>query len=206
MLTVERKKNMGLVGNTGITGTSPEPRKPNGGIEMRLNLKPMIVARAAVAPVSGGSALASLSPSADSSVYRSGRASALLTEIQKETAQLGPPADSTFCAKALNGIRGSAIVTTYALRNEENIVEPEIIAVFNVGALLGTQETMRARRRPSRETEPERSDRSTQCFVCSRIYFDQNLSKCPHCNSDSLQHYATSDLDHLAHGGVRESF
>lgn len=112
----------------------------------------------------------------------------------------------TFRAKALNGIRGSEIVTTYALRNEENIMEPEIIAVFNVAVLLGTQEKMRVRRKPSRETEAERSDRSTQCFVCSRIYFDQDLSKCPHCNSDSLQHYATSDLKNLAHSGVRESF
>ena len=111
-----------------------------------------------------------------------------------------------FRAKALNGFRGSEIVTTYASRNEENIVEPEIIAAFNVGALLGTQEKMRARRKPSREKEPDRSDRSTQCFVCSRIYFDQTLSKCPHCNGDSLQHYATSDLKHLAHSGVRESF
>lgn len=85
---------MGLVGNTGISGTSPEPRKPNGGIEMRLNWKRMMVALAAVALAGGGSALASPSPSADSSVYWSGRASALLTEIQRETAQLGPPADT----------------------------------------------------------------------------------------------------------------
>lgn len=62
---------MGLVGNAGITGTSPEPRKPNGGIKMRLNWKPMIVALAAVALVRGGSALASPSPSADSSAIPS---------------------------------------------------------------------------------------------------------------------------------------
>ena len=85
-------------------------------------------------------------------------------------------------------------------------MEPEIIAVCDVEALLGAREKVRARRKPSRETECEHPNRSTQCFVCSRIYFDQNLSKCPHCNSDSLQHYATSDLNHLAHSGGRESF
>lgn len=50
---------------------------------MRLNLKPMIVALAAAALLCGGSALASPSPSADSSAYWSDRASALLTEIQR---------------------------------------------------------------------------------------------------------------------------
>lgn len=61
---------------------------------MRLNLKPMIVALAAAALLCGGSALASPSPSADSSANWSDRASALLTEIQRETAQLGPHADT----------------------------------------------------------------------------------------------------------------
>jgi hypothetical protein len=82
-------------------------------------------------------------------------------------------------------------------------MELEIIAVFDVEALIGTQEKSRAFRDSSRETECENSDRSTQCFICSRIYFDQNLSKCPHCNSDSLQHYTTADLNHFAHKGSR---
>lgn len=41
---------------------------------------------------------------------------------------------------------------------------------------------------------------NTQCFMCSRIYFDQNLRKCPRCNSESLQHYSTADLSHFARG------
>ena len=85
-------------------------------------------------------------------------------------------------------------------------MEPTIFAVFEIAGLIGTHEKIRARREPSRETEGENPDRSTQCFVCSRIYFDQNLSKCPHCHSDSLQHYATSDLGHFCASGVRESF
>ena len=61
---------------------------------MRLNLKRAIVALAAVVLLAGGSALASPAPSSDPSAYWSGRASTLLTEIQKETAQLRPHADT----------------------------------------------------------------------------------------------------------------
>lgn len=50
------------------------------------------------------------------------------------------------------------------------------------------------------------SDYSVQCFTCSRLFFDQSLSRCPHCNSDSLQHYATADLNYFARDPVRESF
>ena len=60
---------------------------------MRLNSKRMIVALAAVIALGGGSALASPSPPSDSSAYWSSRASALLAEIQEETAQLRPHAD-----------------------------------------------------------------------------------------------------------------
>ena len=60
---------------------------------MRLNMKRMIVALAVVVVIGGGSALASPSPSSDSSGYWSGRASALLMEIQEETASLRPHAD-----------------------------------------------------------------------------------------------------------------
>jgi len=48
--------------------------------------------------------------------------------------------------------------------------------------------------------------RSVQCFICSRIYFDQSLSRCPHCNSDSLQHYKTADLNYFARQRIQESF
>ena len=98
------------------------------------------------------------------------------------------------------------MVTTQATRNEENIVKPAIIVVLDVEELIGRQEKIQARREPSRETEDENPDRSTQCFTCSRIYFDQNLSRCPHCHSDSLQYYANSDLSHFCASGVRESF
>jgi hypothetical protein len=47
-----------------------------------------------------------------------------------------------------------------------------------------------------------RPRQNTQCFICSRIYFDQTLRKCPHCNSDSLQHYTTDDLNHFARDPV----
>jgi len=60
---------------------------------MRLNSKRMIVALAAVALLSGGSAFASPPLTCKSSAYWSGRASTLLTEIQKETAELRPHAD-----------------------------------------------------------------------------------------------------------------
>jgi len=85
-------------------------------------------------------------------------------------------------------------------------VEPQIIAACDVEALIGTQEKIRARRNPSRVTESGSSDRSTQCFNCSRIYFDQDLSKCPNCNSVSLQHYTTADLNYFADNGFREPF
>ena len=85
----------------------------------------------------------------------------------------------------------------------ENIVEPEII-VFEVEALVGAQEKTQARRDLSREAECENSDRSTQCFICSRIYFGQYLSRCPNCDSDSLLHYTTADLNHFARNKVRE--
>lgn len=51
-----------------------------------------------------------------------------------------------------------------------------------------------------------RTCENTQCFMCSRIYFDQSLSKCPHCNSDSLQHYATADLNYFARDPVKAPF
>jgi len=62
---------------------------------MRLNLKRMILALAAVALLGTGSVFASPpTPSPESSAYFSGRASALLAEIQKETAALRVHADT----------------------------------------------------------------------------------------------------------------
>jgi hypothetical protein len=62
---------------------------------MRLNLKRMIVALAAVGVLGTGLAFASPPrPSPDSSAYLSGRASTLLAEIQQEGAQLRLHADT----------------------------------------------------------------------------------------------------------------
>jgi len=62
---------------------------------MRLNLKRMIVALAAIALLGAGSAFASPpAPSPDSSTYLSGRASTLLAEIQREGAGLQAHAET----------------------------------------------------------------------------------------------------------------
>lgn len=66
-------------------------------------------------------------------------------------------------------------------------------------------------RRPARENCEQASDnaftrrlcQNTQCFMCSRIYFGQSLRKCPHCNSGSVHHFATVDLNLLARDPVR---
>jgi hypothetical protein len=60
--------------------------------------------------------------------------------------------------------------------------------------------------RQSNNSSTTRSSQNTQCFICSRIYFDQNLQKCPHCNSKSLQHYTTDDLNQFARDPARKSF
>ena len=62
---------------------------------MRLNLKPMIVAFAAITLLGTGSVFTfAAAPSHNSPAYMSGRASTLLAEIQKETAELRPHADT----------------------------------------------------------------------------------------------------------------
>ena len=58
----------------------------------------------------------------------------------------------------------------------------------------------------SNNTSATRSSQNTQCFICSRIYFDQNLQRCPHCNSESLQHYTNDDLNQFARDPARKSF
>lgn len=42
------------------------------------------------------------------------------------------------------------------------------------------------------------AERSTQCFMCSRIYFGRDLGECPHCGSRSVACYTTEDLTKLA--------
>jgi hypothetical protein len=64
-------------------------------LKMRINLKRMMAALVAVAVLATGSVFASPpTPSRESSAYLSERASTLLTEIQKEAAQLGPHAET----------------------------------------------------------------------------------------------------------------
>lgn len=58
----------------------------------------------------------------------------------------------------------------------------------------------------SNNTSATRSSANTQCFICSRIYFDQSLHRCPHCNSESLQHYTTDDLNLFARDSAKKSF
>lgn len=62
--------------------------------------------------------------------------------------------------------------------------------------------TGRGREQISNDEAVARSSQNTQCFICSRIYFDQDLQKCPNCNSSSLQHYTNDDLIHFARGTV----
>jgi hypothetical protein len=59
---------------------------------------------------------------------------------------------------------------------------------------------------PSNNTSATRSSANTQCFICSRIYFDQSLQRCPHCNSESLQHYTSDDLNLFARDSAKKSF
>ena len=60
--------------------------------------------------------------------------------------------------------------------------------------------------RMSNNTSATRSSQNTQCFICSRIYFDQSLQRCPHCNSESLQHYTNDDLNQFARDPAKKSF
>jgi hypothetical protein len=76
--------------------SSPRQKKPKlEKSKMRTNLKRMIVAFAAVALLGTGPVFASPpAPPPDSSAYSSRRASALLAEIKKETAELTLHADT----------------------------------------------------------------------------------------------------------------
>ncbi len=39
----------------------------------------------------------------------------------------------------------------------------------------------------------------TECFSCSRIYFDRLLPSCPHCGSAMVRHYNSEELNYLSH-------
>lgn len=49
----------------------------------------------------------------------------------------------------------------------------------------------------------ELSERSTQCFMCSRIYFGEDLRQCPRCGSRSVECYKTGDFAHFARNSAR---
>jgi hypothetical protein len=66
--------------------------------------------------------------------------------------------------------------------------------------------TDRGREQLSNDPSGTRSSQNTQCFICSRIYFDQSLQRCPNCNSESLLHYTTDDLNQFARDSARKSF
>jgi hypothetical protein len=43
-----------------------------------------------------------------------------------------------------------------------------------------------------------RVTRHTECFICSRIYFNRLLHSCPHCGSTTVRHYDSEDLNYFA--------
>lgn len=60
-------------------------------------------------------------------------------------------------------------------------------------------------RRPKGTHRPRRNPRRghikkhTECFSCSRIYFDSLLPSCPHCGSTMVRHYNSEELIYLSH-------
>ncbi len=46
----------------------------------------------------------------------------------------------------------------------------------------------------------------TECFTCSRFYFNELVQRCPCCGSESIQHYSTDDLGLLSRFGDRGSY
>lgn len=56
------------------------------------------------------------------------------------------------------------------------------------------------------ELIPQLSERSSQCFACSRIYYGQVLPRCPRCGSDSVACYTVEELRSLGRGSVTEMF
>ena len=43
-----------------------------------------------------------------------------------------------------------------------------------------------------------RTKRHTECFSCSRIFFDRLLAECPHCGSAMVRHYSSEELNYLS--------
>jgi hypothetical protein len=52
--------------------------------------------------------------------------------------------------------------------------------------------------RPKRNPKHGRFKKHTQCFSCSRIYFDRLLPSCPHCGSAMVRHYNSEELTYFS--------
>jgi hypothetical protein len=69
----------------------------------------------------------------------------------------------------------------------------------------GSNNSQRLRRsksahRPKRNPNRGHIKKHTECFGCSRIYFDRLLPSCPHCGSAMVRHYNPEELNYLSHG------
>lgn len=53
-------------------------------------------------------------------------------------------------------------------------------------------------RRSKAGHRPKRK-KHTECFTCSRIYFDLLLPLCPRCGSATVRHYDPEELNYLSH-------
>jgi hypothetical protein len=54
--------------------------------------------------------------------------------------------------------------------------------------------------RPKRNPKRGQVKKHTECFSCSRIYFDRLLPTCPHCGSAVVRHYNSEELNCFSHG------
>jgi ribosomal protein L37E len=52
--------------------------------------------------------------------------------------------------------------------------------------------------RPTSNPKRGRIKKHTECFSCSRIYFDRLLPSCPHCGSAMVRHYNSEELNCLS--------
>src|SRR4029077_4692802 len=54
--------------------------------------------------------------------------------------------------------------------------------------------------RPKRNPKRGQIKKHTECFSCSRIYFDRLLPSCPHCGCAMVRHYNSEELNYFSHG------
>jgi len=46
-------------------------------------------------------------------------------------------------------------------------------------------------------TNTRQLKKHTECFNCSRTYFDRFFEACPHCGSDSVLHYSSEEMNYF---------